>query len=75
MVDVWQMCLMPDHLHLIIHINQPLPKGKHLGIVVGAFKGGVSRTWWKMDATMPEASASGHRPSLFEPNYNDHFLM
>lgn len=75
MVDVWQVCLMPDHLHLIIRINQPLPKGKHLGIVVGAFKGGVSRAWWKMDATVSEASASEHRPPLFEPNYNDHILM
>lgn len=36
MVDVWQVCLMPDHLHMIVRINEPLPKGKHLGIVIGA---------------------------------------
>ena len=47
-VDVWQVSLMPDHLHLIVRINRPLPKGKHLGIVMGAFKGGVSRTWWRL---------------------------
>lgn len=75
MVDVWQVCLMPDHLHLIIRINQPLPKGKHLGIIIGAFKGGVSRAWWNLDATVSAASASAHRPPLFEPNYNDHILM
>ncbi len=75
MVDVWQVCLMPDHLHLIIRINQPLPKGKHLGIIIGAFKGGVSRAWWNLDATVSAASASTHRPPLFEPNYNDHILM
>ena len=45
MVDIWQVCLMPDHLHLIVRINAPLPKGKHLGIIIGAFKGGVSRAW------------------------------
>jgi len=56
MVDVWQVCLMPDHLHLIVHINQPLPQGKHLGIVIGAFKGGVSRAWWQSSAALPEAS-------------------
>lgn len=48
MVDVWQVCLMPDHIHLIVRINQPLPKGKHLGIIIGAFKGGVSRAWWRL---------------------------
>ena len=75
MVDIWQVCLMPDHLHMIVRINQPLPKGKHLGIIIGAFKGGVSRAWWKLDATVSAASASGSPPPLFEPNYNDHILM
>ena len=74
-VDVWQVCLMPDHLHMIIRINQPLPKGKHLGIVIGAFKGGISRAWWSQNATVSAASASDEHPPLFEPNYNDHILM
>lgn len=74
-VDIWQVCLMPDHLHLIIRINQPLPQGKHLGIIIGAFKGGISRAWWQMDTTVSGASASESRPPLFEPNYNDHILM
>lgn len=51
-VDIWQVCLMPDHLHLIIRINAPLPEGKHLGIIIGAFKGGVSRAWWKLSTTV-----------------------
>ena len=108
MVDIWQVCLMPDHIHLIVRINAPLPPGKHLGIIIGAFKGGVSRAWWRLTgvtgtaapatvasgqagapstpaiaagtsapscATVSEASASGQRPALFEPNYNDHILM
>ena len=74
-IDVWQVCLMPDHLHMIVRISQPLPKGKHLGIVIGAFKGGVSRAWWNLHATVSVASASEHRLPLFEPNYNDHILM
>lgn len=31
MVEVWKpICIMPDHLHLIIRINSPLPPKKHL---------------------------------------------
>ena len=74
MVDIWKVCLMPDHLHMIVRINEPLPKGKHLGIIIGAFKGGVSRAWWQSEATVSAASAVESRPPLFEPNYNDHIL-
>lgn len=59
MVDIWQVCLMPDHLHMIVRINKPLPKGKHLGIIIGAFKGGVSRAWWQLTGMVEvEADAS-----------------
>ena len=58
MVEVWQVCLMPDHLHMIVRINQPLPKGKHLGIIMGAFKGGISRAWWKLRGTVANATAT-----------------
>ncbi len=75
MVDLWQVCLMPDHIHMIVRIREPLPKGKHLGIIIGAFKGGISRAWWKLNSTVSAASAEDSRSSLFEPNYNDHILM
>ena len=55
MVDVWQVCLMPDHLHMIVRINRPLPEGKHLGIIIGAFKGGVSRAWWRLNSAADAA--------------------
>ena len=62
MVEIWQpVCIMPDHIHLIVRINAPLPPKKHLGIIIGAFKGGVSRAW-----------GGG---TLFEDNYNDRILM
>ena len=75
MVDVWQICLMPDHMHMIVRINKPLPVGKHLGIIIGAFKGGISRAWWNLNTTASAASASDNHVPLFEPNYNDHILM
>lgn len=61
MVDVWRLCIMPDHLHIIIRINDTLPPKKHLGTIIGAFKGGISRAW-----------GGG---TLFEDNYNDRILM
>lgn len=61
MVDVWRVCIMPDHIHLILHVSAPLPPNKNLGKVIGAFKGGVSRAW-------------GHG-ALFEEGYNDRILM
>ena len=48
MVEVWRFCLMPDHIHMIIRVKSTLPKGKHLGHAIGAFKGGISRAWWQI---------------------------
>lgn len=62
MVEVWRICIMPDHIHLIIRINATMPPKKSLGNVIGGFKGGISRAW------------GGGRP-LFEDNYNDRVLM
>ena len=45
-VEVWQATFMPDHIHLLIYVRSALPKGKHLGHVIGAFKGGCSRQGW-----------------------------
>ena len=62
MVDIWQVCLMPDHLHMIVRINGQLPEGKHLGIIIGAFKGGISRAWWRLtEGTEADASDTGAR--------------
>lgn len=54
-VEVWQATFMPDHIHLLIYVRSALPKGKHLGHVIGAFKGGCSRQWWGPGAGGPEA--------------------
>lgn len=43
MAEVWRICLMPDHLHMILHVNAPLPPGKHLGDIVRGFKIGCGR--------------------------------
>ena len=64
MVEVWKpICIMPDHIHLIIRINSPLPPKKHLGTIVGAFKGGVSRAWHATnDRLVPDAQGKRLTP-------------
>ena len=49
-VELWQAALMPDHLHLLLYVAAPLPKGKKLGDVIRGFKGGCSRAWWRITA-------------------------
>lgn len=43
MVDVWKVCIMPDHIHMIVRVKEDMPEGKHLGLVVAGFKGGCSK--------------------------------
>ena len=81
-VEVWKLCIMPDHIHMIVRITEDLPKGKHLGHIVAGFKGGCSRAWWRLtattSATTPAALAAGSSPgppSLFESGYNDLILL
>ena len=60
MVEVWQVAMMPDHIHLLLYVREPLPKGKHLGMVVRGFKTGCSRAWWQLQ---DEANLGGEPPS------------
>ena len=45
-IEVWQAAIMPDHLHLLLYVAEPLPDGKKLGDIIRSFKGGCSRAWW-----------------------------
>ena len=49
-IEIWQAAIMPDHLHLLLYIREPLPQGKHLGHIISSFKGGCSRAWWALTA-------------------------
>ena len=90
MVKVWKLCIMPDHIHMIVRVTEDMPEGKHLGNVVAGFKGGCSRAWWREEPcadaqgvvttseaiTTPAVSSAGQRrPSLFEAGYNDQILL
>lgn len=60
MVEVWRVAMMPDHVHLLLRVREPLPGGKHLGMVVRGFKTGCSRAWWRWQ---DEKSLGGEAPS------------
>lgn len=58
-VEVWRVAFMPDHIHLLVRVTAPFPKGKHLGLVVSGFKSGCSQAWWRL---LDEAAAIMGRP-------------
>lgn len=47
-VEVWKVCIMPDHIHMIVRVKEQLPNGKHLGSVVRGFKTGCTKAWWRL---------------------------
>lgn len=67
-VEVWKLCIMPDHLHLILRVKESLPSGKHLGQILAGFKGGCSKAALRLGATVPCASAQ--RKALSERSGN-----
>lgn len=59
MAEVWRICIMPDHIHLLIRIRERLPEGKHLGSIVRGFKTGCTRAWWALQPGEPGGKAPG----------------
>ena len=47
-VEVWKTVLMPDHLHILVCVREPMPEGKHLGLVISGFKAGCTQAWWRL---------------------------
>lgn len=69
-LDVWKLCIMPDHLHMIVRVNEDMGEGKHLGKVVAGFKSGCNNAYWTL-FNMNEPPRQG----LFEEGYCDKILM
>ena len=59
MVEVWKVCIMPDHIHMIVRVNEDMPEGKHLGDVVRGFKVGCTRAWWRLTGMRPAGETAG----------------
>lgn len=69
-LEVWKLCVMPDHLHMIVRVNDDMGEGKHLGKVVAGFKSGCNKAYWTLFG-MNEPPRLG----LFEEGYCDKILM
>lgn len=63
MVEVWKLCIMPDHIHMIVRVKEDMPKGKHLGQVVSGFKAGCTRAWWRLSGADPCGETQGTVPA------------
>ena len=59
MVEVWKLCIMPDHIHMIVRVKEDMPNGKSLGDVVRGFKVGCSRAWWRLCPEEPAGKTAG----------------
>lgn len=59
MVEVWKLCIMPDHIHMVVRVKEDMPNGKHLGDVVRGFKVGCTRAWWQLSSQIPAGETAG----------------
>lgn len=64
-VVIWQVQLMPDHLHVILFVKERLPV--HLGTVINGFKVGSNRVYRSL-------MGNDTLPPLWESGYNDRIL-
>jgi REP element-mobilizing transposase RayT len=69
-LEVWKLCIMPDHLHMIVRISEDMGEGKHLGKVVAGFKSGCNHAYWKLFHWNEPP-----RQGLFEEGYCDKILL
>jgi REP element-mobilizing transposase RayT len=60
-IAIYALCLMPDHLHLLMRLS---PNGPTLGVLLGAFKRFTTRQSWPL----------GYKGALWQKNYHDHIL-
>lgn len=81
-VKVYELQMMPDHLHGILFVSEPLACG--LSGIIRGFKTGCGRAYRRLvapqafapgqDATQSQQTMKGSHPEhglLFEPGYND----
>ena len=63
MVEVWKLCIMPDHIHMIVRVTEDMPEGKHLGFVIRGFMAGCTKAWWRITASTPAAPTPATAPT------------
>ena len=66
-IEVWKLCVMPDHLHILLRVSRDMPPKRHIGLAIGGFKGGCSKAAQRLGLQLPSP--------LFEPGYCDKILL
>ena len=66
MVEVWKLCIMPDHIHMIVRVKEDMPEGKNLGQAVWGFKVGCTKALWRLTPVpagfpVPASSSAGSK--------------
>lgn len=62
---IYQHSIMPDHIHLLIHVRKPL--ARHIGFHLAEFKSHITTTWRKFKAD--------DSLQVFEDNYYDRIIL
>jgi len=57
-IELWKATVMPDHLHLLLFVDRPLPDKKTLGDIIRRFKGGCTRAWWAAEGALSSSAPS-----------------
>jgi REP element-mobilizing transposase RayT len=68
-VKIGRFIIMPDHLHFILYVCQPLQRP--FSDIIMNFKGACSREFWHK---YPRHLLTTAKESFFEKNYNDRIL-
>ena len=68
-IEIWTHQLMPDHLHVIIFVKQPIPV--HLGNVINGFKVACNRAYRQFKE---QGLIKSNQSGLWEEGYNDIIL-
>lgn len=78
-IEIYNYVIMPDHVHILLHIHNRLPK--HLGQYVRWFKLKCSDAFSRLNETSVNTSSSdlaaipaSNRLRLFAPEYHDRIL-
>ena len=58
-LEVWKTCIMPDHIHMIVRVNEDMSEGRHLGHVMAGFKFGCNIAYWKY-STLAKSRGKGY---------------
>jgi hypothetical protein len=58
---------MPDHLHLLLHVVEPLPV--HLGKVIAGFKNGCNKGWREMQQNCITPNQAAKDTPFIEPSH------